>query len=64
MVFKSAGLSFHPYNTSASFYECHLDRARNQLEEWMWSAARVEGRAMTFERAIEYALEDDEVSPN
>jgi predicted ATPase/transcriptional regulator with XRE-family HTH domain len=61
-VFESAGMSFHPYNTSASFHERYLNLARNQLEEQRWSVARAEGRAMSFEQAVAYALEDDEAS--
>jgi predicted ATPase/DNA-binding XRE family transcriptional regulator len=63
VVFESAGMSFHPYNTSASFHEHYLNLARNQLEERRWSAARAEGRAMSFEQAAAYALEEDEASP-
>ena len=59
-VFESAGMSFHPYNTSAYFHERYLTLARNQLEEQGWSAAGAEGRAMAFEQAVAYALEDDE----
>jgi ATP/maltotriose-dependent transcriptional regulator MalT len=36
------------------------DAARERLGEQAWEAARAEGRAMTFEQAVEYALEVDE----
>jgi tetratricopeptide (TPR) repeat protein len=36
---------------------------RERLGQRAWAAARGEGRAMTFEQAVEYALEDDEASP-
>jgi predicted ATPase/DNA-binding CsgD family transcriptional regulator len=38
-------------------YERALTAARSQLEEAVWTAAWAEGRAMSPERAIEYALE-------
>jgi hypothetical protein len=63
VVFESAGMSFHPYNTSASFHEHYHNLARNQLEDRRWSTARAEGRTMSFEQAVAYALEDDEASP-
>jgi hypothetical protein len=34
------------------------DGTRERLGERGWTAAQDEGRAMTFEQAVEYALED------
>ena len=44
-------------------YERTLTAARSQLEEAAWTAAWAEGRAMSPERAIEYALEQEEAAP-
>ncbi len=38
-------------------YDPHLERARADLDESVFDAAWMEGRAMTLEQAIEYALE-------
>jgi predicted ATPase len=43
--------------------ERDLAIARGELGEETFEAAWAEGRAMTFEQAVEYALEDDEASP-
>ncbi|CAA9389473.1 MAG: hypothetical protein AVDCRST_MAG03-494 [uncultured Rubrobacteraceae bacterium] len=40
------------------------DAARGQLGERSWNAARSEGRAMTFEEAVAYALEGEDGSPD
>lgn len=37
--------------------------ARERLGEEAWTVARDEGRAMSFEEAVEYALEADEALP-
>ncbi len=42
--------------------EPYLVGARSKLEEGAWSAAWEEGRAMSMETAIEYALSEDEPS--
>ena len=42
--------------------EPYLVGARSQLEESAWSAAWEEGRAMSMETAIEYALSEEEPS--
>jgi DNA-binding CsgD family transcriptional regulator len=44
-------------------YERTLTAARSQLDEAAWTAAWAEGRAMRPERAIEYALEQEEAAP-
>jgi hypothetical protein len=38
-------------------YNAYVARIRPQLDDVEWEAAREEGRAMTTEQAIEYALE-------
>ncbi len=47
-----------------SRYQSQVSAARAQLDEAAWQAAWARGRAMTTERAIEYALlEDEEPEP-
>jgi hypothetical protein len=41
-------------------YDHHLSATRTQLDEATWQGAWEEGRAMSMEQAIEYALEDSE----
>jgi hypothetical protein len=43
-------------------HERHLESLRTRLDAVELAAAWAEGRAMTFEQAIAYALEDDEAS--
>lgn len=45
-------------------YEGRLASARAQLDETSWEAAWAEGRAMTLEEAIEYALKTEESAPS
>lgn len=61
-VFSSVGMSFHPFSMSAAFHERYVNLAREQLGNAVFDAARAEGRAMSFEQAIEYALDWDEPS--
>jgi len=39
-------------------HEPHLIATRSELEEAVWMRAREEGRAMTMEEAVAYALEE------
>jgi predicted ATPase/DNA-binding SARP family transcriptional activator/DNA-binding CsgD family transcriptional regulator/Flp pilus assembly protein TadD len=43
--------------------EPYLTTARSLLEEEAWELARTEGRAMTLERAVEYAVSEEEAEP-
>jgi DNA-binding CsgD family transcriptional regulator len=54
------GLPLSYFDLAHSGYEAHLTTARLQLDEAAWEAAWAEGRAMSFERAIEYALGTEE----
>ena len=62
-LFESVGMTFHYYNMSASFHKGHLDLIREKLDPETFEAARAEGLAMIFEKAVAYALEDAEASP-
>jgi DNA-binding CsgD family transcriptional regulator/tetratricopeptide (TPR) repeat protein len=47
-----------------AWLEPYLEAARSSLEETLWEAAWTEGQGMTLEKAIEYALsEEDLTSP-
>ncbi|HSH83355.1 MAG TPA: adenylate/guanylate cyclase domain-containing protein [Herpetosiphonaceae bacterium] len=54
-VRDSSGLQIAP--TERSVQERHLAIAQAQLDEAAWQTASTEGRAMTLEQAIAYALE-------
>jgi predicted ATPase/DNA-binding CsgD family transcriptional regulator len=49
----------HTYVPDRSLQQSQVAAARAQLEEAEWTAAWAEGRAMTSERALEYALEQE-----
>jgi hypothetical protein len=52
------------YRSDRSLYERTVSAARSQLGDAAFEAARELGRAMTFEQAVAYALEDHDVPPN
>jgi predicted ATPase/DNA-binding SARP family transcriptional activator/DNA-binding CsgD family transcriptional regulator len=43
--------------------EPYLSSARSLVEEKVWEVARTEGRTMTHERAVEYALSEEKPEP-
>jgi tetratricopeptide (TPR) repeat protein len=51
------------YKPHRSRYERTVAAVRSQLGEEAFEEARAEGWAMTFEQAVAYALEEDEISP-
>jgi predicted ATPase/DNA-binding SARP family transcriptional activator/DNA-binding CsgD family transcriptional regulator len=53
---ETIGLTLSPFHSSHYDYEGHLAAARSLLDEAAWEAAWADGRAMTPEQAIEYAL--------
>jgi predicted ATPase/DNA-binding CsgD family transcriptional regulator len=53
---EAIGLPLSPLDRSHPDYARLLAAARSQLDEAAWEAARAEGKAMTPEQAIEYAL--------
>jgi tetratricopeptide (TPR) repeat protein len=60
-LLEAAGLVLYAYTTYTS-NEPHLraaSAARQALGEQAWKEARDEGRTMTFEQAVEYALEGE-----
>ena len=57
-LLEAAGLVLYAY-ASNELHQHVMSAARELLGERAWTAARDEGRAMTTEQAIEYALEDD-----
>lgn len=55
---EAAGFSMSPFTRNVYDYDGHLAAARAQLDAEAWDAAWAEGRAMTPEQAVEYALEE------
>ena len=49
----------YPYATDRSLHGKQVAAARKRLNEETWTRAWKEGRAMTTEQAIEYALEKE-----
>jgi tetratricopeptide (TPR) repeat protein len=66
-LLEAAGLVLYAYTsyTSNDPHQRATSAARKELGEWAWKEARDEGRAMTFEQAVEYALveTDSDVFP-
>jgi DNA-binding SARP family transcriptional activator len=54
---EQMGMSLSHFDLAASGYEQDLAAVRSKLSEATFDAARTEGRAMSPEQAIEYALE-------
>jgi DNA-binding CsgD family transcriptional regulator len=60
---EAYGVHLTPVTCSITNYEGHLTTARSQLgEEEAFAAAWAEGKAMSMEQAIEYALSEEEES--
>jgi non-specific serine/threonine protein kinase len=57
------GMSLSQFDLAHSGYERDLAHARSSLDESTWVAAWSEGRAMSPEQAIEYALSTEDTSP-
>ena len=51
------------YELHRSLYEPTVVAVRSRLGEEAFEEAREQGRSMTFEQAVAYALEDEEASP-
>jgi ATP/maltotriose-dependent transcriptional regulator MalT len=54
------GMHLTPMALSVTNYEVRLAAARSQLDEEVWSAAWAQGKAMALDRAVEYALSEEE----
>ena len=59
---EAIGMRLSPLDRAHPDYEGLLDAARPRLGEAAWEAALAEGRAMTPEEAIEYALAAEEAA--
>lgn len=57
---ESIGLPLSSFDRSHPDYESMVATARGRLDEAAWKTAWSEGRQMTPEEAIEYALETEE----
>ena len=49
-LLEAVGLAYYAYETSNQFHRRAADAAREELGERAWTAARDEGRAMSFEQ--------------
>jgi len=61
-LLEAAGLVLHAYAKS-ELYERAASSSRERLDELAWTAARNEGRVMSFEEAVAYALGGEEALP-
>ena len=61
---EAIGYPASPFDRSHPDYEGLLAPARSRLGEAAWEAAQAEGRMMTPEEAIEYALSEEEPAPS
>jgi non-specific serine/threonine protein kinase len=59
-VRESIGTVLSPFERH--LYGPYMDAARTRLDEAVWEAAWAEGKAMTSEEAVEYALSEEEPS--
>jgi DNA-binding CsgD family transcriptional regulator len=60
---EAFGITITPMARSHTDYEGHLGASRSRLGETAWGVAWSEGRVMTLEQAVDYALEQQE-APN
>ena len=60
---EAYGVHPTPETLSITDYEGRLSAARSQLDEEAWSGVWAEGKTMPLERAIEYALSEEEEPP-
>ena len=59
VLLETAGLPIY-ITTDHDLHQREASAARELLGEQAWTAAHDEGRAMNFEEAVEYALDEDE----
>jgi predicted ATPase/DNA-binding SARP family transcriptional activator/DNA-binding CsgD family transcriptional regulator len=57
---EAIGMDLSPFDRAHSRYEERLANARSLMDEESWGAAWAQGRAMSPEEAIEYALSEGE----
>ena len=57
---ETHGIHISPLALASTDYEGRLSAARSQLDEEIWSEAWAQGKAMPLERAVEYALSEEE----
>jgi predicted ATPase/DNA-binding XRE family transcriptional regulator len=63
-LLEAVGAPVHNYYKPDPFlYEQTISATRSRLGEADFEEVRAEGRAMTFEQAVAYALEEDDASP-
>ena len=60
---EAIGMDLSPFDRTHSRYEERLSTTRSLMDEKTWEKAWSEGRAMSPEEAIEYALSEEELLP-
>jgi non-specific serine/threonine protein kinase len=63
-ILETAGLQLPPSTHSVMKYESRLVRARSALGEAAFEEAWAQGKAMTSQEAVEYALSKEETDPH
>ena len=63
-LLEAAGLILYLHARDGETHQRAADAARERLGEEAWTAAWNEGRAMSFEEAVEYALEGQKPAPD
>ena len=63
-LLEAVGAAVYYYLPDRSLYERTVSATRSQLGDAAFEEAQAEGRAMTFEQAVAYALEDHDAPPN
>jgi predicted ATPase/DNA-binding XRE family transcriptional regulator len=61
-LLETIEVTAYPYAPDRSLYQEQV-ATRARVDDQTWVKALTEGRTMTFEQAVAYALEDDEASP-
>jgi hypothetical protein len=62
-ILETTEIIAYAHAPDRSLYQRQVASARERLDEAAWESAWAEGRAMTPEQAVEYALEGNEASP-
>jgi non-specific serine/threonine protein kinase len=60
---EATGISLSPLDRSLLRYEDRLAAARSLVDEGEWEEAWAQGRTMTPDRAVEYALDPSDLTP-
>jgi predicted ATPase/DNA-binding XRE family transcriptional regulator len=62
-LLEQTGVGASPYTPDRALYQSQVGAAHSQLDEAAWTKVWAEGRAMSREQAVEYAIERGEAPP-